>query len=71
MTHYWLFFKRSFDMYLIVIAWLYVVLMLSVVQDSLIRAGILLFFLGFLPTLIVLRLRRRRIRRLKNPDGEF
>ncbi|MFD2449567.1 hypothetical protein ACFSQE_14980 [Vogesella fluminis] len=46
-------------------------LMLAVVQDSLIRAGILLFFLGFLPTLLVLRLRRRRIRRLKNPDAEF
>lgn len=58
-------------MYLVVIGWLYVVLMLAVVQDSVVRAGIIMFFLGFLPTLIALRLRRRRIRRKRDPDGEF
>ena len=58
-------------MYLIVIGWLYVVVMLAAVQDSLVRGGIILFFLGFLTTLIALRIRRRRIRRLKNPDEIF
>lgn len=58
-------------MYLVVIGWLYVIIVWAAVQDSLVRAFIIFFFLGFLPTLIALRLRRRRIRRLKNPDEEF
>lgn len=58
-------------MYLVVIGWLYVIVVWAAVQESLVRAFIIFFFLGFLPTLIALRLRRRRIRRLKDPDGEF
>ena len=41
-------------MYLILIGWLYVVLMLAVAQDSLVRTGTIVFFLGVLPTWLTL-----------------
>ncbi|RXZ42090.1 hypothetical protein [Crenobacter cavernae] len=50
-------------MYLILIGWLYVVLMFAVAQDSLVRSGFVLFFLGVLPTWLTVWLvhRRRRL----------
>lgn len=58
-------------MYLILIGWLYVVLMLAVAQDSLVRSGIIVFFLGVLPTWLILWIVRRRHLRRKNPDGDI
>lgn len=51
-------------MYLVLIGWLYVVLMFAVAQESLIRSGFVLFFLGVLPTwlLMWLTVRRRRLK---------
>jgi hypothetical protein len=60
-----------FDMYLILIGWLYVVLMLAVAQDSLVRTGIIVFFLGVLPTWLILWIVRRRHLRRQNPDGDI
>ncbi len=58
-------------MYLILIGWLYVVLMLAVAQDSVVRSGIIVFFLGVLPTWLILWIVRRRQLRRKNPDGDI
>ncbi|MEC5207713.1 MULTISPECIES: hypothetical protein [Vogesella] len=58
-------------MYLILIGWLYVVLMLAVAQDSLVRTGIIVFFLGVLPTWLILWIVRRRHLRRQNPDGDI
>lgn len=58
-------------MYLILIGWLYVVLMLAVAQDSLVRSGIIVFFLGVLPTWLILWIVRRRHLRRQNPDGDI
>lgn len=55
-------------MYLVVVGWLYVVLMLSVAQDSVARGLIYFLFLGFLPVLALLhmiRLRRTRRRQAR------
>jgi len=60
-----------FDMYLILIGWLYVVLMLAVAQDCLVRTGIIVFFLGVLPTWLILWIVRRRHLRRQNPDGDI
>ncbi len=48
-------------MYMVLIGWLYVVLMLAVAQNSLWAAFSILFFLGFLPTLFIARMTRRRL----------
>ena len=58
-------------MYLILIGWLYVVLMLAVAQDSLVRTGIIVFFLGVLPTWLILWIVRRRHLRRQNADGDI
>ena len=58
-------------MYLILIGWLYVVLMLAVAQDSLVRTGIIVFFLGVLPTWLILWIVRRRHLRRQKPDGDI
>lgn len=58
-------------MYLILIGWLYVVLMLAVAQDSLVRTGIIVFFLGVLPTWLILWIVHRRHLRRQNPDGDI
>lgn len=57
-------------MYLILIGWLYVVLMLAVAQDSIVRALVILFFLGFLPTFLLAQLARRRQRRREEERDE-
>ncbi|WP_255497551.1 hypothetical protein [Aquitalea sp. LB_tupeE] len=50
-------------MYMVLIGWLYVVLMLAVAQNSLWATFSILFFLGFLPTLFIARMTRRRLRK--------
>lgn len=52
-------------MYLILIGWLYVVLMMAVVQDSPIRMVFIIVFLAVLPGLLFTRLVRRRLRKKK------
>lgn len=44
------------------IGWIYVVLMIAVGQDSLVRSGLILFFLGVLPSLLMFFVIRRRQR---------
>lgn len=58
-------------MYLVLIGWLYVVLMLAVAQESAIRSGIIVFFLGVLPTWLILWIVRRRHLRKQNPDDDI
>lgn len=43
-------------MYIVVIAWLYVVLMMSITENSVIAAIMTFIFYGFLPMLIILYL---------------
>ncbi|MBI3146217.1 MAG: hypothetical protein HYZ18_13385 [Pseudogulbenkiania sp.] len=50
-------------MYLILIGWLYVVLMMAVVQESLMRMAFIVVFLGVGPSLLFARLVRRRLRK--------
>lgn len=50
-------------MYLILIGWLYVVLMMAVVQESPIRMAFIIVFLAGLPGLLFTRLVRRRLRK--------
>jgi len=50
-------------MYMVLIGWLYVVLMLAVAQNSLWATFSILFFLGFLPTLFIARMTRRKLRK--------
>ncbi|WP_024303107.1 hypothetical protein [Pseudogulbenkiania sp. MAI-1] len=52
-------------MYLILIGWLYVVLMMAVVQESPIRMAFIIVFLAVLPSLLFTRLVRRRLRKKK------
>jgi|GEM_PF-2137028 len=47
-------------MFIIWIGWLYVVLMLAVAQNSIIRSGLVLVLLGVLPSLLLLFIVRRR-----------
>lgn len=49
-------------MYIVWIAWLYVVLMLAVGQATLLRSGMVLVLLGVLPSLLLVHLVRRRQR---------
>lgn len=44
------------------IGWIYVVLMIAVGQDSLVRSGLVLFFFGALPSLLLFSVVRRRQR---------
>ncbi len=48
-------------MYLILIGWLYVVLMMAVAQSSVVKGLSVAFFLGFLPSLLFLRVLRRKL----------
>ena len=50
-------------MYMVLIGWLYVILMLAVAQNSLWATFSILFFLGFLPTLFIARMTRRKLRK--------
>lgn len=52
-------------MYLILIGWLYVVLMMAVVQESLTRMAFIVVFLGVFPSLLFARLVRRQLRKKK------
>lgn len=49
-------------MYIVWIAWLYVVLMLAVGQATWLRTGLVLVLLGLLPSLLLIHLVRRRQR---------
>lgn len=57
-------------MYLVLIGWLYVVLMFSVAQGSVVRGLVYFFFLGVVPLALVgwLRRVRRRERALREQD---
>lgn len=52
------------------IGWIYVVLMIAVGQDSLVRSGLVLFFFGVLPSLLLFRIIRRRQRLRADPDRQ-
>ncbi len=60
-------------MYIVAIGWLYVVVMIAVVSDSLLKAVVRLLLLGVLPVAILLwtrRLRRPRPRKAAPESGE-
>ncbi len=57
-------------MHLFVIAWLYVVLMMAVVSDSLLKAILRLLVLGLLPVLLWAWLARRRKLRAQHKEPE-
>jgi len=57
-------------MYIVAIGWLYVVVMIAVVSDSLLKAAVRLLVLGVLPVAILLWTRGlRRPRRRMAQDG--
>lgn len=49
-------------LYLVLIGWLYVVAMITLVSDSLLKAVVRLLFLGVLPLAIVVGIKRLRRR---------
>jgi len=52
-------------MNILLIGYLFVIAMLAVASDSLLRAGLILLFLGVLPCWLLLwRLRRKQLRRI-------
>ena len=59
-------------MYLVAIAWMYVVLMMAITEDSVIAGIMTFFFYGVLPTLVIIyiggsgqRRKRREMERLQ------
>lgn len=52
-------------MYIVVIGWLYVVVMIAAVSDSLLKAVVRFLLLGALPLAIVLSIRQLKARSLK------
>jgi hypothetical protein len=54
--------------YIVLIAWLYVVIMIAIVSDSILKGVIRFLFLGALPTGLWLWMSLRRSRRIANDD---
>jgi hypothetical protein len=54
--------------YIVLIAWLYVVIMIAIVSDSILKGVIRFLFLGALPTGLWLWMSLRRSRRVANDD---
>jgi hypothetical protein len=52
--------NREFAMYIIAIAWLYVVIMISIVSDSILKGVVRFLFLGALPMALLFWLNFRR-----------
>ncbi|MBL8309202.1 MAG: hypothetical protein JNL19_02155 [Burkholderiales bacterium] len=55
-------------LYLVLIGWLYVVAMITLVSDSLLKGVVRLLFLGVLPVLLVIWIKRLRRRAAPPPS---